>query len=79
MLARIGIVLVALILASFSVSEAADKLKKGSPKAAILKQYDFNKDGKLGRKEQAAALPAIAQMREQRAMRRNARVLQSIQ
>lgn len=72
-------VVTTLALAVLATGEASAAKKKTPAQKQIIKAYDRNHDGKLGRYEKAAAMPAIAAMREQRALRRNAAVLQGIQ
>lgn len=69
---------IAVLLGVAVIAEASPSERPSTPKQAIKQQYDYNGNGKLGRMEKAAARPAQAQLRQQRALRRNARAIRGI-
>lgn len=60
-------------LTSFDIAAADNSSQK-----TLVKMFDANGNGKLGPNEKIAARPTRAQLRANRAMRRNAAVINSI-
>lgn len=74
---RLVCVAMAVICTLTSLDMAAADGGKSSKKP-LVKMYDANGNGKLGPNEKIAARPTRAQLRANRAMRRNAAVINSI-
>ncbi|MBL8830316.1 MAG: hypothetical protein JNM18_25285 [Planctomycetaceae bacterium] len=68
------------LLVSFSLFAAAawsadQPAKKKKQKAALMKQFDTNRDGHLSRIERSKMREAVAKLREKKALNRNAAAL----